>query len=283
MLIPTEVYGSATLANPDTSYWCQTAAHFYINPPGISAAQACVWGTNNQDVGNWSPYVAGTNTDNSGQTFIKLGWNPIYLEPTTPFRNQMPNWGVRIECPDGKCNGLPCEINPQENSVNQMSGSSSNGAGGGAFCVVTVPKGSTANFVVFGGSGNWGDKGGQFYGQSSTQSSASSASTTTTVSSTASSTSSSSTTTWAVSDNSTSSTTSYKSETTRTPNRNLFGESVPASEPTATLTSPVEAPSSEKTTSSPSVMPAAATGSAAHQQWSIAGFAVALLAAVTLL
>jgi hypothetical protein len=68
----------------------------------------------------------------------------------------MPNWGVKIECDGEGCNGLPCAIDPAENKVNEMVGSSSNGAGGGAFCVVTVPKGVTANFVVFDGSGGTG-------------------------------------------------------------------------------------------------------------------------------
>jgi hypothetical protein len=43
--------------------------------------------------------------------------------------------------------------------VNEMVGSSSNGAGGGAFCVVTVPKGVTATFVVFDESGGHGNAG----------------------------------------------------------------------------------------------------------------------------
>jgi hypothetical protein len=127
-------------------------ASFYINPPGVTTDQACVWGSNTSPVGNWSPYVAGANTDASGNTFVKLGWNPIYLEPATPFRSTMPTWGVQITCSGGNCNGLPCAIDPSQNSVNQMVGSSSNGAGGGAFCVVTVPKGATANFEVFEGS-----------------------------------------------------------------------------------------------------------------------------------
>jgi hypothetical protein len=103
--------------------------------------------------------VAGTNVDKNGQTFIKLGWNPIYLEDATPFKNEMPKWGVKIECDGEGCNGLPCGIDPAENKVNEMVGSSSNGAGGGAFCVVTVPKDVNANFVVFdesGGSGRGG-------------------------------------------------------------------------------------------------------------------------------
>ncbi|KAG9775401.1 hypothetical protein KCU88_g5145, partial [Aureobasidium melanogenum] len=149
MLIPTLVGESANLAVPDTKYWCGTAAHYYINPPGVGPDEACVWGDKSKPVGNWSPYVAGANIDASGETFIKLGWNPIYLEPATPFRTEMPNWGVKIDCPDGNCNGLPCAIDPTKNNVNEMVGSASDGAGGGAFCVVTVPKGSTANFVVF--------------------------------------------------------------------------------------------------------------------------------------
>lgn len=198
MLIPTAVYDYSSLAVPDPSYWCSTAAHYYINPPGSGPDEACVWGTTAKPVGNWSPYVAGANADSSGETFIKLGWNPIYLEPTTPFRNEIPTWGVKIECPNGGCNGLPCGIDPSQNKVNEMIGSASNGAGGGAFCVVTVSKGATANFVVFnsGGDSESGNsasssttqKGGQFY-QSSTTTAASSTSSEETTSSTPTTTS----------------------------------------------------------------------------------------------
>lgn len=277
MLIPTEVYDKASLANPGTDYWCKTAAHFYINPPGISAAEACVWGTNQQDVGNWSPYVAGTNTDDSGETFIKLGWNPIYLEPTTPFRTKMPDWGVRIECPDGKCNGLPCEINPSENAVNQMKGSTSNGAGGGAFCVVTVPKGSTANFVVFGGSGaGWSDghfgggPGGWHGGPGS-----SSSTTTYAESSTTSTTAEWSSSTWSAS-NSSSSTTWYGPGPSHNPNKNLFDTGAESSSATPT-------PTASKTGSTrPTHTPALATGAASKQQLSLSGAVFAMAAAALL-
>lgn len=176
MLIPTDVTYWAKLAVPDTTYWVGSAAHYYINPPGVSSAQGCIWGSNANPHGNWAPYVAGANTDASGQTFIKLGWNPIYLETTTPFRNNMPTWGVRIECPNGGCTGLPCSIDPSKNKVNQMSGSSSSGAGGGTFCVVGVNKGMKANFVVFdndpGKSQTWSStnstQGGRFYDNNAT-------------------------------------------------------------------------------------------------------------------
>jgi len=181
MLIPTEVASFASLAVPGTDYWAGTAAHYYINPPGTDAGTACVWGTSSNPWGNWSPYVAGANQDASGETFIKLGWNPIYLEQATPFRNKMPDWGVKIECPDGGCNGLPCAIDPTLDQVNQMQGGSTSGAGGGSFCVVTVSKGASANFVVYSSSsdsdGDSGSgsheysKGGQFYQSSAAASS----------------------------------------------------------------------------------------------------------------
>ncbi|KAK5089583.1 hypothetical protein LTR70_007228 [Exophiala xenobiotica] len=203
MLIPTEVGSFASLAVPGTDYWASTAAHYYINPPGTDASTACVWGTSANPWGNWSPYVAGTNQDASGQTFIKLGWNPIYLEQATPFRNKMPDWGVKIDCPNGGCSGLPCAIDPSSNHVNSMQGGSSSGAGGGDFCVVTVSKGASANFVVYSGSNDGGsssehgsghasgyNRGGRFY-----QSSAAASSASPTASSEAPSSSDSSTTT----------------------------------------------------------------------------------------
>ncbi|KAI5797657.1 hypothetical protein EDC01DRAFT_613918 [Geopyxis carbonaria] len=150
MLIPTDVENDAILAVPDDKYWASTAAHYYINPPGVTVEEACVWGTSDKPIGNWSPYVAGANKDSTGNTFLKLGWNPIYLEPATPFRNEVPDWGVRVEC-EG-CTGLPCEINPNIHKVNEiLSDKKVNepGAGGATFCVVGVPDGVTATIEVF--------------------------------------------------------------------------------------------------------------------------------------
>lgn len=124
----------------------------------MGSKDACVWGTKEKPVGNWSPYVAGANTNENGETFIKLGWNPIYLEPETPFKDEMPSWGVEIECDGDGCNGLPCAIDPAKHSVNEVTGSANTGAGGASFCVVTVPKGVKANYVVFEGSGSSGGK-----------------------------------------------------------------------------------------------------------------------------
>ncbi|KAJ5937715.1 hypothetical protein N7454_004057 [Penicillium verhagenii] len=150
MLIPTLVEELTTLAVPGMSYWCSTAAQYYINAPGVSAEEGCVWGTNANPVGNWSPYTAGANTDGEGNTYVKIGWNPIYLEPTTPFRDVRPEFGIEIECDGDDCNGLPCRIDPSTMAVNEMSAPDVfTGAGGATGCVVTASNGSKAKIVVF--------------------------------------------------------------------------------------------------------------------------------------
>ncbi|KIW19470.1 hypothetical protein PV08_00042 [Exophiala spinifera] len=306
MLIPTSVSDYATLAVPDTSYWCGTAAHYYINPPGIDTETACVWGTHANPYGNWSPYVAGANVDKSGNTFIKLGWNPIYLEPTTPFRNDMPNWGVKVDCPNGGCHGLPCSIDPSQNQVNQMVGSASDGAGGGAFCVVTVDQGATANFVVFSSGGDQSDnnsngnsnsgsssgsgssatgwnKGGQFY-QTTTSPVASTSPSTTSSTTTSESTTS---TAWAWSSSTTTSSTQVQTWTsassstwhsrapTHSPYYSIFNSTtistgrVDYSSVEATAT-----PSGPTASAQPSIV--SATGAASSVQVSVVGLLSAL-------
>lgn len=61
----------------------------------------------------------------------------------------MPTWGVEIVCDKPGCNGLPCAVDPARHKVNEMDGTNTDGAGGGNFCVVTVPPNVNANFVVF--------------------------------------------------------------------------------------------------------------------------------------
>ncbi|KAG0666756.1 hypothetical protein C6P44_002567 [Monosporozyma unispora] len=161
MLIPTEVDGEVTLAVPGTEYWAGTAAHYYVNPPGISTDDACKWGSTSNPCGNWSPYVAGANMDDSGNTYVKIGWNPVYLEETCPFKNEKPSFGIRIVCDDeSSCVGLPCGIDPGSCDVNGISsGSGTSGAGGGAFCVVTAKNNAKARIEVF-DSGQGGGGGG---------------------------------------------------------------------------------------------------------------------------
>lgn len=146
MLIPTQIGGgsSKTIAVPGSLYWASTAAHYYINTPGVSTKDACQWGTSSKAEGNWAPYVGGTNQDSSGKTFVKIGWNPKYLDD---FDGKKPSFGLKITCDDeSKCSGLKCEIDPSNfNEVKSDDGSKGDGA---SFCVVTVAKGGKARIEV---------------------------------------------------------------------------------------------------------------------------------------
>lgn len=149
MLIPTGISGGSTktIAVPGPDYWAGTAAHYYVNAPGISTDDACVWGTKDKAQGNWSPYVAGANTDSNGNTFVKIGWNPKYIDD---FGGQKPKFGVRITCSDkSKCNGLDCEIDPSKDGHNGISGSDTGKADGASYCVVTAENNSKALIEVF--------------------------------------------------------------------------------------------------------------------------------------
>lgn len=153
MLIPTEIQAGSSndLAVPGTEYWAQTASHFYINPPGVSVEEGCRWGSTANPYGNWSPYVAGFNMDNNGNTFAKIGWNPIYFEPSSPFRNQNPTFGIRLTCDDeSKCNGGTCEINPNTIGLNKVqTGDQQAISDGAAWCVITATGNSGVSLEVF--------------------------------------------------------------------------------------------------------------------------------------
>lgn len=147
MLIPTLVQSTSNLAVPDQTYWAKTAAHYYINPPGVGV-EGCIWGTESKAVGNWAAFVAGANTVDNGETYVKIGVNPVW--ESSDLSHTKPNYGLKIECPDGDCNGLPCEISPDAEVKSNNLGV---GAGGAKFCVVTVAKGKHAQIVAFDRSG----------------------------------------------------------------------------------------------------------------------------------
>ena len=95
----------------------------------------------------------------NGDTFVKIAWNPEYLK--VPLAKITPSYGLKIECPDGGCNGLPCAIDPSKGGVGSLeSPVSATSVGGDSFCVVTVAKGKTANIVVFNTDGSQGGDGG---------------------------------------------------------------------------------------------------------------------------
>lgn len=148
MLIPNDIASGSTktLAVPGPNYWAGTAAHYYVNPPGVSTADGCVWGTLDKSIGNWAPYVAGMNKDKTGSTFITIGYNPKYIDN---FNGKLPNFGIRIVCDDPKnCNGLDCEINPK-NGFNKAKGPSSGISLGASYCIVTATNNTMARIEIF--------------------------------------------------------------------------------------------------------------------------------------
>lgn len=152
MLIPTLIDGGSqeTLAVPGTDYWAGTAAHYYVNPPGTSVSDGCQWGSTSKAIGNWAPFVAGCNMDDNKNTFVKIGWNPVYLESGSPFKSTTPSFGVRITCDDSSsCDGLPCSIDPSSVGVNGISAAQKATGDGATFCVVTAKNGAKANIEVF--------------------------------------------------------------------------------------------------------------------------------------
>ncbi|KAL6022845.1 hypothetical protein ACNR90_003579 [Candidozyma auris] len=147
MLIPTNVDGgdTETLAVPDESYYASSAAHYYINPLGVSTDEGCVWGTKDKSVGNWAPYVAGANTDSDGRTFLKIGWNPKYIDD---FKDK-PSFGIRITCDGNDCDDNSCEIDPSKDGYNGISGGSTGKSLGASYCVVTAKDKKKATIEVF--------------------------------------------------------------------------------------------------------------------------------------
>lgn len=148
MLIPTNVESGEeqVLAVPGPDYYASTAAHYYVNPPGVSTKNGCIWGTSDKEVGNWAPYVAGMNTDSSGNTFVKIGVNPKHIDD---FSGNTPNFGLRIVCDNPEdCNGLECELNPK-NGYNKAQGPSSGVSLGAEYCIVTARNHAKAKIEVF--------------------------------------------------------------------------------------------------------------------------------------
>ncbi|GLI71930.1 hypothetical protein PoHVEF18_000097 [Penicillium ochrochloron] len=298
MLIPTLVEELSTLAVPSTSYWCETAAQYYVNAPGVAVEEACIWGTSAKPVGNWSPYTAGANTVSNGDTYLKIGWNPIYLEPATPFRDVKPEFGIEILCDGDGCNGLPCRIDPSTMGVNEMKAPDVfTGAGGATGCVVTVPSGAKANIVVFDISGDSSSESKSSSSSSSSKSSTTSTAAPTTTSTTeapSSTSSSASSTTSAASSssNSGSSTSSGASSSDADSSNTRLPKSSPTNSYTYrphVFTGSAEISSASSTTGSPAGAGAAAAASttashngAASATFSIMSVALSAMAALAL-
>lgn len=84
---------------------------------------------------------------------MTLGQNPVSWVEYDTFATNKPTYGVKIECV-GNCIGLPCQV---DGTGSVKSDTKATGAGNAQFCVVTVPKGSKANIVVYNMDGSTGE------------------------------------------------------------------------------------------------------------------------------
>jgi len=248
---------------------------YYVNPPGVSSSEGCIWGTESQPKGNWSPYVAGANTVANGDTYVKIAWNPMFIGCS--LKSKRPTFGLRIECPGGGCNGLPCSINPGTDGVGGVSSPvKAKGVGDANFCVVTVPSGKQANIVVFNIDGTEGP---------------SEVETTTSNSRTKTSSSKADETTSTTSTSSESSTSSSVAKPSSSTTADVFPGGVFHENSTSTdgghssshssTTSPTRSGSKDASATSP-VETASKNEGAADQNGAIAGLIVALVAAAAL-
>ncbi|KAI5966894.1 uncharacterized protein KGF55_000303 [Candida pseudojiufengensis] len=147
MLIPTNCgRNEQELAVPGPEYYAGTSAHYYVNFPGIATKDACVWGSKDNALGNWAPYIAGMNMDQSGNTFVTIGFNPNYLDQ---FPNKKIDFGLKITCDNPEdCVGLGCEINPESGQI-RVERSFNTNLNSAAFCVVTAKNHAKAKIEVF--------------------------------------------------------------------------------------------------------------------------------------
>ncbi|KAK4237753.1 hypothetical protein C8A03DRAFT_15748 [Achaetomium macrosporum] len=291
MIIPTDVTDTRTLAVPGPDYWAGTAAHYYINAPGVPASKGCVWGTIDKPIGNWSPFVAGANTMAGGETFVKIAWNPEYLK--TPLKNTLPTFGLKIECPGGGCNGVPCSIDPSKDGLNGVSSPvATDGVEGSGFCVVTVPKGGTANIVVFNTDGSSGSPASSSKSKEPPKTTSVAKPTTTSTPSTSSAPSSTSSLSSAPSSSSVKKASSTKSASRSSTTSDIFVGGIFQEQSASGETSSYSAPSSTAqpvaSTTADAAGPSSATpskneGIAAEGGSAIAGLVVALVAAAALL
>jgi SUN family beta-glucosidase len=65
-----------------------TSAQYYVNPQGVAASEACQWGNNTGDIGNWAPMNLG-----AGKTDLIY----IALFPNHPSTDTLLDFNIRVE------------------------------------------------------------------------------------------------------------------------------------------------------------------------------------------
>ena len=73
----TQPYSTNVLTCPDASTYFKhegdsTTAQYYINNQGIPVQNACIWGADGTNMGNWAPSYLGVGQDTFGKTFLAI-------------------------------------------------------------------------------------------------------------------------------------------------------------------------------------------------------------------
>ena len=77
MPLNTEPDSTSPLTCPDASTYFtwegdSTTAQYYVNNQGVPLQDACIWGTDGSDMGNWAPSYFGVGQDVNGKTWLSI-------------------------------------------------------------------------------------------------------------------------------------------------------------------------------------------------------------------
>jgi hypothetical protein len=99
------------LACPDSSTFYQwqgkgTSAQYYINLPGYSVEKACVWGSDGDDYGNYSPGNLGVGWSNGRGWFSITANHPTQTKVKLPYTIELVGGNTKCRYQDGQyCGG----------------------------------------------------------------------------------------------------------------------------------------------------------------------------------
>ena len=87
-----------------------TTAQYYINNQGVPLEQACIWGSDGTNMGNWAPSYLGVGKDIYGKTFLAIATtaenNPLNYKPLNYSIEIVGNLSGRCKLKDGRyCSG----------------------------------------------------------------------------------------------------------------------------------------------------------------------------------
>ena len=129
---------------------------YYVNAPGYSKDVACSWSeAENGPYGNWAPYVLGmSRTPITGEIHVSLSWNPVYLEFSSPWRDQLPEFGVQIRCNGPNCKDGDCKIDPLIDGINgigrkRIEGQTTEKGPANQYCDVAIAAGDEMEIQLF--------------------------------------------------------------------------------------------------------------------------------------